>query len=81
MICHIYEAGDPVTHMKDAFWLAASYARPNQCKVNKNFCANEREYFFWQPHLASVREARCESLTMSSKRNRETGSCGNETGV
>ena len=26
----ICEDGDRVTHMKDAFWLAAGYARPNQ---------------------------------------------------
>ena len=26
----MWEDGDRVTHMKDAFWLTACYARPNQ---------------------------------------------------
>ena len=32
-------------HMKDAFWLAACNARPNQHLVNKNFRANVNLFF------------------------------------
>ena len=41
----ICEDGDRVIHMKDAFWLAASYARSNQHQVNKNFSTNVNIFF------------------------------------
>ena len=74
----ICEDSDRVTHIND--WLAACYARPNQLNLTRTLA---RTWIFSLATAFSMVEVPflCEFSTMSSKWNREMGSCDCETGV